>query len=90
MTKEHRIIFGLFDLKSVRLICRKCKGGTMYPVSAQTSYPTDRCPHCSTPFGFGAGEKIVDKLFEAMQAVMANDDSLKVDLEFEMEDQPSE
>ena len=29
-------------------------------------------------------------LVEAMQSVLANDDSLKVDLEFEMEDQPSE
>ena len=27
VTKEHRIIFGLSDLKSFRFVCRKCKGG---------------------------------------------------------------
>ena len=90
VTKEHRIIFGLSDLKSFRFVCRKCKGGTMYPVSAEKSYPTDQCPHCKTQFGFGAGEKTVDKLIEAMQKVIANDDNLKVDLKFEMEDQSSE
>ena len=62
----------------------------MYPVSAEKSYPTDKCPHCGTQFCFGGGSGIVDKLVEAMQTVLANDDSLKVDLEFEMEDQPSE
>ena len=62
----------------------------MYPVSAEKRYPTDQCPHCSTPFGFGTGEQILDRLIGAMQAVIANDDRLKVDLEFELEDQPSE
>ena len=39
---------------------------------------------------FGGKSGIVDKLVVAMQTVLANDDNLKVDLEFEMEDQPSE
>ena len=90
MTKETRIIFGLSDLKNFRVVCRKCKGGTTYPVSAEKNYLTDHCPHCKTQFGFGSDKGVIDKLVGAMQSVLANDDSLKVDLEFEMKDQPSE
>ena len=90
MTQESRIIFGLSDLKSFRFVCRKCKGGTIYPVSAKKSYPTDKCPHCGTQFCFGEGSGIVDKLVEAMQNVLANNESLKVDLKFEMEDESGE
>ena len=90
MTKEHRIIFGLSDLKNFRVVCRNCKGATTYPVSAKKSYLTDHCPHCKTQFSLGSDKGVIDKLVEAMQSVLANDDSLKVDLEFEMEDQPSE
>ena len=90
MTKEHRIIFGLSDLKNFRVVCRNCKGGTTYPVSAEKSYLTDHCPHCKTQFSLGSDKGVIDKLVGAMQSVLANDDSLKVDLEFEMEDQPSE
>ena len=90
VTKETRIIFGLSDLKNFRFVCRKCKGGTTYPVSAEKSYPTDQCPHCKTQFGFGEDKGVIDNLVGAMQAVIANYDSLMVDLKFEMEDQPSE
>ena len=92
MTKETRIIFGLSDIKNLRFVCRKCKGETLYPVSAEKGYPTDQCPHCGTQFSFGAktGPGIIDKLVVAIQTVIANDDSLKVELKFEMVDQPNE
>ncbi len=92
MTKEQRIIFGLSDLKNLRFVCRKCKGETLYPVSAEKSYPTNQCPHCKTQFGFSkeTGSGIIDKLVETMQAVIANDHNLAVELKFEMEDQTSE
>ncbi len=93
MTREQRILFELSDLRRVRLVCRRCDGEISYPVHSERGpvYPPDYCTHCNAPLGTVRGENsLVGKFLFAMQQVMANDETLKVGLKFEMEDEGGE
>ena len=46
MTKETRIIFGVFDIKSIRLKCKKCGEPTYFSLKESTTAP-HTCPHCN-------------------------------------------
>ena len=90
MTKEHRILFELSDLNNVRIVCRKCGGETLFPVSGERRYPPDRCPHCGESLGIVRAIDPVGKFIAAMQGLVANESNLKVKLKFEMEDESDE
>ena len=89
MTKEHRILFLLSDLKNLRLVCRQCEGEILYPIYAdQRIHPPDHCAHCNAHLGMVRGvNSVIGEFLTAMQKVMANDESLKVGIKFEIDDE---
>ena len=89
MTKEQRILFRLSDLKNIRLVCRQCEGEILYPISSERMIqPPDNCVHCTAPLGmFREVNSVVGKFLFSMQEVMANDQSLKIDITFEIDDE---
>lgn len=46
MVREKRVIFGIEDLRSVRLRCHKCGGDVILP--PDRDHTPDGCPSCDT------------------------------------------
>ena len=89
MTKEQRILFELSDLKAVRLVCRKCKWETHFPiVLGERAYLPSDCPHCHVSLGADNGPNtLVGEFLKFLNAILEKDESLTISLKFEMDDE---
>ena len=47
MVKETRIVFGVQDLVSFRVVCEECGGEAAFSFSADLPNAPDRCPWCN-------------------------------------------
>ena len=54
MTKEQRILFGLSNIKHIRIKCNKpnCEEETLFSTTGHASIPFD-CPYCNSPWRDG-------------------------------------
>ena len=86
MTKEHRILFELSDLKAIRLVCRECKDEVLYPIAGQRVFPPDNCPSCQAQMSKGSNA-LVGQLLRYIYEVVEKDEAMTVGLKFEMYDE---
>ena len=87
MTKEQRIVFGLSDIKSIRLMCRKCEEPTYFSLKKSTTAPHN-CPHCKEQWILADNSikelKFVSRFRELVKDL--DNGELLAEIQFEIED----
>ena len=91
MTKEQRILFGLSDIKHIRIKCEQpnCKEETLFSTTGETLIPRS-CPYCNSPWDNGR-ERIHELDFVALiREEIKRQESSQTRIRMEIEDLPSE
>ena len=91
MTKEQRILFGLSEIKHIRIKCERpnCKEETLFSTTGHALIPTS-CPYCNSPWSDGR-DRIHEIEFVALiREEIERQESSKIKIRLEIEDLPSE
>ena len=87
MTKEKRIIFGIPDLKKIRIVCRGCGNEVAYQVSRATLPLPDKCPLCESLWKLDNTNRPEYRYLESIRELILTDDSLAIDFKMEIEEE---